>query len=179
MAHKLLSYRESTYLVATFKKSSNLVPTFKFRTLVPTLYVTVPTFVVRTRKVRTISSYFLKYVLIKFVYNYGLSHVRKNYLGVRCESKVERCCHNALVPGVAQPHQKVHQVLKCRTSITAAMVTLSTKRLIYENNRRPDIGAVKGTVIQNVNIFLLMFIFWNDSVPQTASIWRIFHEIKP
>jgi hypothetical protein len=69
MAHKLLSYRESTYLVATFKKSSNLVPTLKVRTLVPTLYVTVPTFVVRTRKVRTISSYFLKYVLIKFVYN--------------------------------------------------------------------------------------------------------------
>jgi hypothetical protein len=80
-AHKLLSYRESTYLVATFKKSSNLVPTLKVRTLVPTLYVTVPTFVVptfvvRTRKVRTISSYFLKYVLIKFVYNYGLSSLR-------------------------------------------------------------------------------------------------------
>ncbi len=72
MANKLLSYRESTYLVATFKKSSNLVPTLKVRTLVPTLYVTVPTFVVRTRKVRTISSYFLKFVLIKFVYNYGL-----------------------------------------------------------------------------------------------------------
>jgi hypothetical protein len=72
MAHKLLSYRESTYLVATFKKSSNLVPTLKVRTLVPTLFVTVPTFVVHTRKVRTISSYFLKYVLIKFVYNYGL-----------------------------------------------------------------------------------------------------------
>jgi hypothetical protein len=63
MAHKLLSYRESTYLVATFKKSSNIVPTSKVRTLVPTLYVTVPTFVVRTRKVRTISSYFLKYVV--------------------------------------------------------------------------------------------------------------------
>ncbi len=29
MAHKLLSYRKSTYLVATFKKSSNLVPTLK------------------------------------------------------------------------------------------------------------------------------------------------------
>ncbi len=72
MAHKLLSYRESTYLVATFKKSSNLVPTLKVWTPVPTLYVTVPTFVVRTRKVCTISSYFLKYVLIKFVYNYGL-----------------------------------------------------------------------------------------------------------
>ena len=66
MAHKLLSYRESTYLVATFKKSSNLVPTLKVRTLVPTLYVTVPTFVVRTRKVRTISSYFLKYLHNKF-----------------------------------------------------------------------------------------------------------------
>jgi hypothetical protein len=72
MAHKLLSYRESTYLVATFKKSSNLVPPLKVRTLVPTLYVTVPTFVVRTRKVCTISSYFLKYVQIKFVYNYVL-----------------------------------------------------------------------------------------------------------
>ncbi len=72
MAQKLLSYRESTYLVATFKKTSNLVPTLKVLTLVPTLYVTVPSFAVRTRKVRTISSYFLKYVLIKFVYNYGL-----------------------------------------------------------------------------------------------------------
>ncbi len=46
------------YLVATFQKStgSNLVPTLKVRTLVSTLYgmytdVTVPTFVVRTRKV--------------------------------------------------------------------------------------------------------------------------------
>ncbi len=76
MAHKLLSYRESTYLVATFKKSCNLVPTLKVRTLVPTLYVTVPTLVVRTRKVSNISSYFLKYVLIKFVYNYGLCSLR-------------------------------------------------------------------------------------------------------
>ncbi len=39
MAHKLLSYRQSTYLVATFKKSSNLVPILKVGTLVPTLYV--------------------------------------------------------------------------------------------------------------------------------------------
>jgi hypothetical protein len=64
MAHKLLSYRESTYLVATFKKSSNLVHTLKVRTLVPTLYVTVPTFLVHahTRKVRTISSYVLSEV---------------------------------------------------------------------------------------------------------------------
>jgi hypothetical protein len=37
--HKLLSYRQSTYLVATFKKSSNLVPTLKTGTLVPTLYI--------------------------------------------------------------------------------------------------------------------------------------------
>jgi hypothetical protein len=44
MAHKLLSYIQSMYLVATFKKSSNLVPdnlvpTLKVGTLVPTLYV--------------------------------------------------------------------------------------------------------------------------------------------
>ncbi len=39
MARKLLSYRQSTYLVATFKKSSNLVPTMNVGTLVPTLYV--------------------------------------------------------------------------------------------------------------------------------------------
>ncbi len=39
MVHKLLSYRQSTYLVATFKKSSNLVPTLKVWTLVPTLYI--------------------------------------------------------------------------------------------------------------------------------------------
>ncbi len=70
MAHKLLSYRQSMYLVGTFKKSSNLVPTLKVRTLVLTFIysdVTVPTFVVRTEKVRTISSCFLKYVLINFL----------------------------------------------------------------------------------------------------------------
>ncbi len=39
MAHKLLSYRQSTYLVATFKKSSNLVHNLKVGTLVRTLYV--------------------------------------------------------------------------------------------------------------------------------------------
>jgi hypothetical protein len=38
--------------------------------------ITVPTFVVCTRKVHIICSYFLKYVLIKFVYNYGLSGAR-------------------------------------------------------------------------------------------------------
>jgi hypothetical protein len=39
IAHKLSTYRQSMYLVATFKKSSNLVHTLKVRTLVPTLYV--------------------------------------------------------------------------------------------------------------------------------------------
>jgi hypothetical protein len=34
--------------------------------------ITVPAFVVRTRKVHTISSYLLKYILIEFVYNNGL-----------------------------------------------------------------------------------------------------------
>jgi hypothetical protein len=33
------SYRKSTYLVATFQKSSNLVPTLNVRTFVLTLYV--------------------------------------------------------------------------------------------------------------------------------------------
>jgi hypothetical protein len=37
--HGPQSYRQCTYLVSTFKKRSNLVPTLKFGTLVPTMGV--------------------------------------------------------------------------------------------------------------------------------------------